>query len=288
LAALYFFFILLPAFFVASLFLPDKVLSRQEMRGVLMKTFAMHPTNSSTGQAVLFQASKAGLSPQLLALVPGIGKLTAAALDGDVILIPDHLQVAQIRRLVVLIPPGDIDEQSVARRVYQLASGSRNNVLYLAMDPEGEQSPFQRRQLASLASLTTGKDVYSEVKLCVEKTWFQALEKILAPGDLLVCLADHTVFNYFFLRRKLGERLAGQVTVPVYLVNGLKVGRAPQTQRILIEAEAWISFFVLLGSFFVLQAGIQRSTEKPLTTILLCLSILVEVYFLSKINEWIG
>lgn len=253
-----------------------------------MKTFVMHATDIPTGQALPFQASKASLSPQLLTLVPGIGKLTAAALDGDVILIPDNLQVAQIRRLVVLIPPGYIDEQSVARRVYQLASGSRNDVLYLAMDPEGEQSPFQRRQLASLGSLTTGKDVHTEVKLCVEKTWFQALEKILTPGDLLVCLADHPVFDYFFLRRKLGERLAGQVTVPVYLVYGLKVGQAPHTQQILKEVEAWITFFVLLGSFFALQAGIQRSTEKPLTTILLCLSILAEVYFLWKINEWIG
>jgi hypothetical protein len=253
-----------------------------------MKTFAMHPTDISAGRALPFQASMSELSPQLSALIPGIGRLTAAALDGDAILIPDDLPVNPIRRLVVLIPPGDINEQSVARRVYQLASGSRNNVMYLALDPRGEQAPFRRRQLASLASLTTGKDVNTEVKLCIEKTWFQALDKILAPGDLLVCLADHLIFDYFFLRRKLGEQLAGHVSVPVYLANGLKVGRTPQTQQVVREMAAWTAFFILLVSFSVLQVGIQQSTEKPVTTIMFCLSILVEIYFLWKINEWIG
>jgi hypothetical protein len=253
-----------------------------------MKTFALHPTNISTSQALPFQTIMSELSPQLLALVPGISKLTAAALDGDVILIPDDLPVTPILRLVVLIPPGDIDEHSVTRRVYQLASGSRSNVLYLAMAPQDDQAPFQRRQLASLASLTTGKDVYAEIKLCTEKTWLQALKKILTPGDLLVCLADHPVFDYFFLRRKLGERLARHVTVPVYLVNGLKVGRAHHTQQVVKEIEAWTAFLVLLVSFSVLQVGIQRSTDKMVTTIMLCLSVLVEIYFLWKINEWIG
>jgi hypothetical protein len=253
-----------------------------------LKTLALHPTEISKGQLSTFQASMSELSPQLLALVPEIRELTATGLDGDVILVPDDLLMAPIRRLVVLIPPGEIDERSLARRVYQLASSSQNNVIYLAMDPENEQYPFQRRQLASLASLTTGKDVYTEVKLCGEKTWFQALDKILVPGDLLVCLADHPVYDYFILRRKLGERLAGHVTVPVYLLNGLKVGRAPHTQQAIKEIEAWIAFFVLLVSFFALQVGIQRSTDKPATTILLCISVLVEVYFLWKINEWVG
>ena len=279
---------LLLAFFVASLYLPDKVFARQEMRGVLLKTLALHPTEISKGHPSPFQASMSELSPQLLALLPEISGLTATGLEGDVILIPDDLPMAPIRRLVVLIPPGEVDERSLARRVYHLASSSHNNVIYLAIDPESEISPLQRRQLASLASLTTGKDVYIEVKLCAEKTWFQALDKILGPGDLLVCLADHPVYDYFILRRKLGERLAGHVTVPVYLLNGVKVGRAPHTQQAIKEIEAWIAFFVILVSFFVLQVGIQRSTDKPAATILLCISVLVEVYFLWKINEWIG
>jgi hypothetical protein len=278
---------LLLAFFVASLYLPDKVFARQEMRGVLLKTFALHATDISTGQTSPFQASISEFSPQLLALVPEISELTATGLDGDVILVPDDLLIAPIRRLVILIPSGEIDERSLARRVYRLASASHNNVLYLAMDPENERSPFQRRQLASLASLTSGKDLYIEAKLCVEKTWFQALDKILSPGDLLVCLAEHPIFDYFFLRRRLGERLAGHVSVPVYLLNGLKVGRSPHTQQTIIEIEAWFAFLVLIVSFFVLQVGIQRSTNNPATTYLLCMTVLLEVYFLWKINEWI-
>ena len=253
-----------------------------------MKTFAIHPTDISAGGALAFQASMPELSPHLSALIPGVGKLAAAAFDGDVFLIPDNLPATPIQRLVVLIPPGDIDEQSVARRAYQLASGSHNNVLYLALDPRGEQAPFRRRQLASIASLTTGKEVNAEVRLCLEKTWFHALEKILAPGDLLVCLADHLIYDYFFLRRKLGERLADHVSVPVYLANGLNVGRTPETQQVAREMVAWTAFFILLVAFSVLQVNIQRSTEKPVSTIMLCLSVLVEIYSLWKINEWIG
>jgi hypothetical protein len=49
---------------------------------------------------------------------------------------------------------------------------------------------------------------------------------------------------------------------------------------------SWVISLSLLAVFFGLQVMVDRSTDKLLSTLLLFLSVLVEVYLLIKVNEW--
>ena len=227
------------------------------------------------------------LAAQIQAVVPGYGQLPVRVIAEDVLLIQDKLPLKPTKRLVVLVPSGEVDETTLARRVWQLATSSSFSVLYLALSPDVTQIAYQRRRLASLAALTSGENVQAHASVSAEKNWRLALEQILQSGDLLVCLTSHQVSEHLFWHRKLGEKLVETVGVPVYLFSGLKIGPAPQERQAIKDVLAWIASLSLLAAFFGIQVSIDRSIAEPLSTILLCLSVVVETYLFLKINEWI-
>lgn len=239
-----------------------------------MKTFAMRSMEISLGQ--------------VLAVMPGYPKVPVSAVEADVLLVPDQLPLVPTRRMVVLVPPGEIDENRLTRRIWQLAVSSGLQVCYLALAPKDEHAATQRRRLIGLAAGTKDKEIHAQINLSAEKSWPQALGNTLQPGDLLVCLAGHQVTGPFFRRQALGELLAGTMNVPVYLLGGLKAGPSPQLQSLVTETLAWTASLSLMAAFFALQVGIERTAVRPISTIMLILSVLVELYFLWKINEWVG
>ena len=224
---------------------------------------------------------------QIQAVLPGITRLPKTALATDTLRVPDLLLLPPTHRLVVLVPTGEIDEYALARRIWQFASCSGLDVLYVSLSPTPDQEFYQRRRLISLAAQSAYPHMRTDISVISEKNWSKALRQTIRSGDLLVCLAeDH---NPGILQRKaMGERLAAGLGVPVYELGDLKVIPAPPSQNWLKNVLAWIASIALMVAFFWLQDGIYRSTDRPQATILLCLSILVEVYGLWKINEWIG
>ncbi|MBN1147648.1 MAG: hypothetical protein JXA78_10365 [Anaerolineales bacterium] len=252
-----------------------------------MKSATLHTTLIPVGFSDGL-ANRAGNSVDIQTFLPGLSALSATALGKDAVLIPDRIPVTHTQRLVVLIPDGEIDENALARRVWQLAVGMGPKVLYLALAPGDHQVAYQRRRLAGLAFMTTGNGVRAQTSVSIKNNWPQALEEALHPGDLLICLADHQISDRIVWRRALGEVLAESVAVPVYLLAGLKIGLAPYQRRWIKEMLSWTASLIWMATFFGLQVEIVRSTGGSVSTLLLCLSILVEFYFLWKINEWIG
>lgn len=258
-----------------------------------MKAFSIHSMAISADRARFTQKTLAeppapNLAMPNPAILPGYDQLLANMAEKDVLLIQDRLPLSPIRRLVVLVPRGEIDEPALARRVWEIATGFCAAVLYLALSPNELQSAHQRRRLADLAAGTSGQNVRASSNVSAAQDWHQALERVLKPGDLVVCLANHKISRYFAWRKPLGERLVEWVGMPVFMLSGFKIDRSWQEHQTLKAALSWVGFGVLLAAFFGMQAGISRATSRPLSSILLCLSVMVEVYLLWKINDWIG
>jgi hypothetical protein len=252
-----------------------------------MKFTAMHTSMITPGLSRnLVDRSRLSVNNQVI--LPGLPQLQDADLEGDVMIIPDRFPVVPTRRLVVLVPDGEIDESSLTRRIWQLAVSSNLNILYLGLASQETYVAYQRSRLASLASMTSGKEVRAQMSVSTEKSWLKALEKTWRPGDLLVCLESHKIPSAVVWRTPLGELLARSASVPVYLIGGLKIGLAPRQRQWIKEMLVWSAALLLLTAFFGLQVLLDRSSAKPLSTILICLSVFVELYFLWKINEWIG
>lgn len=245
-----------------------------------MKTITLLARERAGGQPTVIPA-------QIQALLPGIARLPQTALAADTLLVPDLLLLPPIRRLVVLVPAGEIDEYALARRIWQLASCSELDVLYLALSPNADQVFYQRRRLISLAAQSAYPHIRTDISVCSEKNWSKALRQTIKSGDLLVCLAeDHT--PGILQRKAVGERLAASLGVPVYEFGDLQVKPAPPSQFWIKNVLGWGVSIALIAVFFWVQLGIDRSSDRPQSIILASLSVMVEVYLLWKINEWIG
>jgi hypothetical protein len=253
-----------------------------------MKALSIHSILIPSDHSRFNKDGPPDLAAQIQAVVPGFARLPASVIDQDVLIIQDKLPLKPTRRLVVLVPPGEVDETALARRVWQLAASSGLDILYLALSWDDAQTPYQRRRLAGMAALTCGQDVRAHACVSAEKDWRQALKRTLQAGDLLVCLASHKVPKYLVWRTPLGKQLARTAGVPVYLFEGFKIGPTLQVRQALREALAWIISIFLMAAFFGVQAGIDRFAAEPLSTIGLFLTVVVEVYLLFKVNEWIG
>jgi len=227
------------------------------------------------------------LPAQIRAVLTGSSQLPQTALEADTLLVPDQLPPVPTRRLIVLVPAGEIDEHALARRVWQLAACSGLSVLYLALSPDADQVSYQCRRLVNLAALTTYPRVRADTNVHTEKNWSKVLRRTLQPGDLLVCLAEDRTPG-FFQRQALAKWLAMELSVTVYQLGDLQVKPALPSHNWIKDVLAWVTSITLIASFFWLQVGIDRSSAGSQATILLYLSVLIELFSLWKINEWIG
>jgi hypothetical protein len=253
-----------------------------------MKSLSIQSIPIPSGHSRVFQDDPPDQAAQIQVVVPGYARLPAHVIDEDILLVKEQSSLNPTRRLVVLIPPGEFDETALARRVWQLAASSSFSVLYLALSPDATQSAYQRRRLAGLAAVTSDQNVRAHSSVSAEKNWRKVLEQILTPGDLLVCLAGHFVTKRLFWHRSLGEELVETLDVPVYLFGRFKIGSIPQQRQTIREVLAWVAFILLLAIFFRVQVSIDRTIARPLSTLITSFSVVVEIYLLWKINEWIG
>ena len=222
------------------------------------------------------------------AILPGYSQLPANVVAHDVLLIPEKLSPVPTRRLIVIVPADEIDEHLLAHRVWELASGLDLQILYLGLSPQEEFVASQRRRLAYLAACTTNQEIHAQFKLSTERGWIRALEKILKPGDLPVCLAGHQISVQIIRQKTLSKHLVEKADVPVYVLGEVNIDAVPYWQPFIKEAFVWITSLMILAAFFYLQVAIDRSMVKPVSTILFILTVLVEIYSLFKIHEWMG
>jgi hypothetical protein len=224
---------------------------------------------------------------EIRAIIPGLSELKETAFQDDILIIPDNIPLTPTRRLVVVTPAGEVNENKLARRVWQLAAGSNLDVLYVGQASDDLQITLQRRRLVGLTSKTTNGKVHARLKITTEKNWQKTFTAICEPGDILVFLENHRTRSRILRRKPLGEALAISAPVPVYLMSGLKVGQSPYVRHQEIEILAWIVMLMMLMAFTALQIAIDRSTSGAISTLLLCMSVLFEIYLLWKINEGI-
>jgi hypothetical protein len=253
-----------------------------------MKAFAKQSVQVLPLRTGLSAGPQTPLSKKIQLVIPGCASIASEMSIDDVLLLPDERAPTPARRLVALVPSGEVAENILARRVWQLAVVSNLSVLYLTLSPKDEEMPYHRRRLTNLVMMTSDGDVRAHSTVIATRSWFEAVRHILQPGDMLVCLANHRNFYNFHWRRMLGEQLAHLIGMPVYMLGGIKIDRTPELRSLVKQVFAWTSSLTLITTFFFLQIGIGRSLTRPLTSILLFLSVLVEMYILLKINSWIG
>ncbi|HEX6304831.1 MAG TPA: hypothetical protein VFZ76_11620 [Anaerolineales bacterium] len=244
-----------------------------------------HPSSAPAGsQREISYGTQA--NQDISVFLPGFHHGGNRARGEDRLIIPDRIPVTPTRRLVVLIPDGDLDHKSLVNRIWELASTSGLNVLFLALSPGQNEVAYLRRHLADLAAMTNYGHVGASTKIIVAGNWTQAVAEILHAGDLLVCMAKHRVAYRVLGRKILGELLSSSFNVPVYLLGGLLIGTSRRRQKLIREILAWLVFLAVIAGFSSIQIWIDQGYGKPLSTILLCISVVFELLLIFIVNEW--
>jgi hypothetical protein len=250
-----------------------------------MKVLTDHSITNLSNQDIDIRAN---LTIKTHAVIPGYDRIPADAVQGDRLILPEDLPLSPTKRLIVIVPTGEIPENDLVRRVWQLAKNASLDVLYITRISEVIQTPYHRRRLTNLTAMTSCTDFRARSTVISAKNWVEAVKQILESGDVVVVLSNHMIFDHLLWRRPLGQQLARLIGAPVYMLSGLKVGASQEACRAMKEIQAWAISLALLVAFFGMQVGIERSATKPLSTILVCLSVLAELYLLVKVNQWIG
>ena len=124
---------------------------------------------------------------------------------------PARPEPLPIKRLIVLVPPDDVDEAVLARRIWTMALHERCEVLYVALVRDVDYEARARRSLALLASMTRDARLQVATHLAFQSQWLKALRPLYQPGDAIVCLAEQTVKRLGRSAQPLSQQLVGRI-----------------------------------------------------------------------------
>ena len=187
-----------------------------------------------------------------------------------------------VRRLIVLVPRFDFNLPAFAQRVLGLANATGSNILFLSLFNEAGEESTLRRELATLSAIIKDDKVSVETEILFGKDWVQAVKSRLQAVDMVVCFAEHRIDSS---NKPLSQVLQSQVNAQIYILSGLV--SQPHSNR-LSEIIAWAgSIAIILGLFF-LQIKIIDFTKDWARTLLLLISLPVEIWAIWAWNNLFG
>lgn len=210
---------------------------------------------------------------------------TASGAEEDYVLVPEGTLFERARRLVVLVPDGEMDEREFAMRVGRLGKPGVWKTLFIALACDVERDSFLRRRLATLSAISGSRQSETSSKLVYQHYWLQALEEVLQTGDLVVCLETISVPNRLFSRTSLAEQIVSSLHHAVYVVRGIPVKEAARWREGWRNMLVWLLAFLSMGIFFYLQVQIQESYVGGTAMLLQILSVLGELLILVILSS---
>jgi hypothetical protein len=197
----------------------------------------------------------------------------------------DGMLPPTIRRLLVLAPaPGAAQE--LAGRIWRMAIPAKLEVLYLGTTPNRRKDYTLYRCLATLAALTRDDQVHVEICLAEGKSWIEALRELGQAGDLIVCHAEQSIYDWAWRRRELASVISQTLKIPVCVLSGFYPDLPPDSPRYakqLLQATVPLAIIIV---FLLLQVQIEQLPLNFAYYSLMIFSIIVELGLLFIWNTF--
>ncbi|MCL4506392.1 MAG: hypothetical protein M1140_10265 [Chloroflexi bacterium] len=196
-----------------------------------------------------------------------------------------------ITRLLVLVPTRGIDNLALARYVWSLSRPCRIPVVFVGLSRRrSEDESAARLRLATLAAMTRDDDVAVSTHIEPTDNWIHVVNSIWQPGDVVICMAEHTAPLHLGGQNPLWQALEIVLDVPVYVIDGIYKADTASARG---QSGEWLPTWralsnlivplVIAGSFFLMQLHIGAMTAGLNRVGLLCVSGMVEV---GLIGAW--
>ena len=184
-------------------------------------------------------------------------------------------------RLIVLVPCLEADLTPIMRRVWELANVTGAHVQILGLCQDEALEPSLRRRLITMSAIVNYGNVSAESEVAFGNNWVTAVKSRFQAGDVVVCLAEQRAG---LLQRPLSQILQSDLKVPLYVPSGL-YPLSDTRSNWPAQAVAWLGSLVIIIGFFVVQARIDLRAQDWTQTILMLLSIAVEVWLVWVWNS---
>lgn len=172
-------------------------------------------------------------------------------------------------RLIVLVPDSRIDEEDLIERLAELATPSVGEIQFIGL---GWSEPGSRMalRLESLAFKAQRLPVVISSRMIEARSWLKAIQGVARPGDQIVCHTEQQA-------GRLAEEIEATMPFPVHRLTGLHPTLLSRILLVLGRMAFEIFPLVVVAGFFWLQINLDGQTKGTVNTIVMILTVLVEL-----------
>ncbi len=186
-------------------------------------------------------------------------------------------------RLAILVPTGDLDEAQFAYRLWRLIEPTAHKVMLIAVGISADERLAMERRMVTLHGMIHDRRMSIETQIVTNSNWALALHRLYQPGDVFICLADHTV-SWYLRPRKLSQVLKA-LDLPVLVLPDQLLSRShPLTPRLNSILRIAVSL-VIIPFFSYLQIRIGQGLHGWVSGVLLLGTVAVEAGLLWMWNR---
>lgn len=172
-------------------------------------------------------------------------------------------------RLVVLVSDGMLDANKLTQQLSRLITPSVSEMILVGLGKNRPGSHASRR-LNELVSIMQDLPILQSKQVIDAEGWAEAVQKVVQPGDLVVCQADPGA-------KHLVDELSQITASPVHLLTGLQPPIQSRLARMLNRLLFNLFPFVVVAAFFWLQVQIDAQNTGTLHSLVIIMSVLLEL-----------
>lgn len=184
-----------------------------------------------------------------------------------------HLERGPARRLIILFPASASDDPAVARRIWEIASSSGLDVLFIGLCNEYNEEAQLRRKLVTMAAIIRDGIVSADIMIEGGSNWVAKAKRVWRPGDALACYGGQKVG---LMRKTLDQVLRSSVDAPLYILADEQPTQSAGS-KVLAQVLAWVGSLAIIAGFFWAEVQLVKLPGDWAHTALLYLCVLVEV-----------
>ena len=188
----------------------------------------------------------------------------------------DSRPLSETGRLILVVPPGEVDLNALTARIWELAKAAGARVSLLGLYDHPAQELELRRRLATMSAMVNSSEVRADAEVVRGNDWVTAVRSRLRSGDMVVCCAEPGGGS---MAKPMRQILESNLDAPVTILSGLTPEeKAPSKWG--AQILAWAGSLGILVGFFWLQIRMDQMPKDIGRTLLLLLTIPVEVWLI--------
>lgn len=183
--------------------------------------------------------------------------------------------------LIVLVPGIEADLTAATQHIWELANAGSRRIRLIGLYENSVQELILRRQLAGMSAMVSSAGIYTETETISGNNWIEVVHTCAHDGDLIVCFAEQRVGP---LKRSLSSILQSSLDVPIYILSSTYL-QGNVRFNWWSQIFAWGGFIAILAGFFLLQIRIHNLMGGWGRSVLVLISVCLELWMVWVWNK---